>query len=234
MGENAENAHYNGLQSSFHSQMGKDLSIQASYTFSKSMDPATNFGGDNANLDNPYNRGYDWGPAYADATHIGVFSFVYDLPVFRNQGNRVEKSVLGGWELAGLWTIQSGFPLNITLGGSQGNNGISDGTNRPNYNGTITYTKSADQWFTTSGFSTPLPGYWGTLTKGEIRGPGRKSFMISEARGSHFEFRFETFNTLNHTQFRNVGTSFSDASQFGKPTSAWDPRELQLAAKLIF
>jgi hypothetical protein len=177
-----------------------------------------------------------------DVRHIGVLSFVYDLPIFRNSGNRFAKSVVGGWELAALWTVQSGLPLQITLGGTYGSNGLPNSTNRPDFSGTISYIKSADQWFTTTGFSQPAPGAWGTLEKGEIRGPGRnnwnislfKSFLLSEARGSRFELRFESFNTLNHTQFNGIGTDFSNQSQFGKPTSTWDPRQLQLAAKLIF
>jgi Carboxypeptidase regulatory-like domain len=247
MGENGENAHYNGMQLSVRSQLKKDLSIQGAYTLSRSMDPAESFGGDNTSVYNPYNVGYDWGPSLVDATHIGVLSFVYDLPVFRNTGNRFEKSVLGGWQLSGIWSIQSGFPVPIVLGGAQGANGLTGSntsvpTNRPNFNGTITYTDTAAQWFTTSGFSTPAIGAWGDLKKGAIRGPGRdnwnmslfKSFLLSEARGSHFEFRFETFNTLNHTQFNLVGASYSNAAQFGKPITAWDPRQLQLGAKLIF
>ena len=83
---------------------------------------------------------------------------------------------------------------------------------------------------------------WGNLKKGEIRGPGRnnwnmslfKSFLISEKRNSRFEFRFETFNTFNHTQFSSVGTSFSNLGQFGVPTGVYDPRTLQLGARLIF
>jgi len=242
MGETGENAHYNGLQTSIRSQWGKDLTLQGSYTFSKAVDPAESFGGDNTNVFNPYNLHYDNGPSLVDATHIGVLSFVYDLPVFRSYGNHFTKTLLGGWELSGLWTIQSGFPLAITLGGAQGSNGLAIGTNRPNFNGTVTYTKTAAQWFTTSGFSTPALGAWGNLAKGAIRGPGRdnwnvslfKSFLISEARDTRFELRFETFNTLNHTQFNNIGTTFSDTAQFGMPVSAWDPREIQLGAKLIF
>ena len=241
MGENAENSHYNGMQLSVRSRM-RDLQLQAAYTLSRSIDPATSFGGDNSNTDNPYNYRYDYGPSYTDATHIGVLSFVYDLPIFRTGGNRFEKTVLGGWELSGIWTIQSGFPLNITLGGKQGSNGLANSTNRPDFNGQLTYVKSADRWFTTSGFSTPALGAWGNLTKGAIRGPGRnnwnmslfKSFLISEAHNSRFEFRFETFNTFNHTQFSSVGTSFSNQGQFGTPTGVYDPRTLQLGARLIF
>ncbi len=98
-------------------------------------------------------------------------------------------------------------------------------------------------------FIEPIPAAMGNLGKGVIRGPGRgnwnmslfKSFLISEARNTRFEFRFETFNSFNHTRFNGVSTGVSFATDgktitnnFGDVTSAWDPRELQLGAKLVF
>ncbi len=249
MGEDGENSHYNAMQLSVHSRMGKDLQYAAAYTLSRSMDPAESFGGDNTNVYNPYNLRYDWGPSQVDATHIIAANFVYDLPIFRTTGNRLAKTVLGGWELSGIWTFQTGFPLQITLNGSQSSNGLAIGTNRPDFNGTASYPKvSGGLWFDPAGFSLPALGAWGNLGKGVIRGPGRdnwnmslfKDFMISESRGTKFELRFETFNTLNHTQFNGVSTGASFDSNgkinnnFGQVTSAWDPRELQLAGKFIF
>jgi Carboxypeptidase regulatory-like domain len=241
MGEDGENAHYNSMQLSVTSRL-KDLTLQGSYTLSRAIDPASSFGGDNSNTDNPYSYAYDNGPSYVDATHIGVVSFVYDLPIFRNSTNRFQKSVLGGWELSGIWTIQTGFPQAITLGGEYGSNGLANSTNRPDFNGSVSYPESSTQWFTTGGFSQPAPGTWGDLGKGAIRGPGRdnwnmslfKNFVINAERGTKLELRFETFNTFNHTQFSTVGTSFSNLSQFGVPTAAYDPRTLQLGGRFFF
>ena len=249
--ENAENAHYNSMQLSVRSQATKDLFLQGSYTLSRSIDPTTGLGADNSNtLFDPYDRNMYVGPALMDVTHVGVLSFVYNLPIFRNTGNHFAKTVAGGWQLSGVWSIQSGFPAAIILGGVQGTQGFPGGcgsgqncaTNVPNFNGTISYPETAAQWFSTSGFSTPALGAWGNLQPGAIRGPGRdnwnismfKSFLLSETRGSHLELRFESFNTLNHTQFRAVGVQYTNPSQFGIPISAWDPRQLQLGAKLIF
>jgi hypothetical protein len=83
-----------------------------------------------------------------------------------------------------------------------------------------------------------------------LRGPGRdnwnlslfKNFTLSESRGSRLELRLETFNTWNHTQFNGIGTTFNgyDAvtgkpkGSFGQVTSAFDPRILQLGAKIYF
>ncbi len=241
LSENAENSHYNGLQVSFNTRMSDRLTFQAAYTLSRTIDPATSTGGDLYHVSDPYNRAYDNGPGMLDRTNIFVANFVYRFPFFEGSQNHLVKSTLGGWELSGIVTMESGLPLNITLGGSQGNNGLADATNRPNINGAIGYPQTVNSWFATSVFSTPTIGAWGDLTKGAVRGPGRdnwnlslfKAFVFSESRGSQFQLRFESFNAFNHTQFDAVSTTYT-ASNFGQVTSAWDPRVFQLGAKLIF
>jgi hypothetical protein len=243
--ENAENGHYNALQVTLRSQIRKSLDLEAAYTLSRAIDPATgsgNLGGDLATVSNPYNRNYDYGPSGGDRTHIAFVSFVYTLPFFNNANHsRLLRSTLGGWQTSGIVTMESGLPLNITLGGSQGSNGIANATNRPNENGSISYPQSSGEWFNTSVFSTPAVGAWGDLKKGAVRGPGRdnwnlslfKNFLLSESRGSRFELRVETFNTWNHTQYRGIDESFSSGT-FGHVVSVWDPRVFQLGGKLIF
>ena len=244
MAETAQNAHYNSLQVTARSQM-QDLTLQGSYTLSRSIDPVINFGSDNGNtLYNPYNGNQTYGVSLVDATHIAVLSFVYDVPLLRHSSSRLAKSVVGGWQLSGVWSMQSGFPLNITLGNPSGfagygNNGIPTGsTNMPNLTGSVSYNKTQQSWFTTTGFGVPLAGTWGNYGR-QVRGPGRnnwniamfKDFAIREAM--KFELRFESFNTFNHTQFNGTQNSYANG-QFGQVTSAWDPRMLQLAAKFLF
>jgi hypothetical protein len=45
--------------------------------------------------------------------------------------------------------------------------------------------------------------------------------------------RFESFNTFNHTEFQNIDAGWNDAN-FGQVTSTYDPRVLQLGAKISF
>jgi hypothetical protein len=243
LAENAQNSHYNSLQIELHAKVKRDLTLQAAYTLSRVIDPvgSDSFGGDLQTVSNPYDRNYDVGPGNSDRTHIAFVNFIYGLPFFRTSPNRLLKSSLGGWEVSGIATMQSGLPIAINLGGSQGSNGLANATNRPNVNGSVSYPHTVDAWFTTTAFSTPAVGQWGNLGKGTVRGPGRdnwnislfKSFLISETRGSRFELRIETFNTFNHTQFKDVSRTFS-SSNFGQVTSVWDPRVFQLGAKLYF
>ncbi len=242
LSENAETSHYNSMQVDFHTRIRKDLTLQAAYTLSRSIDPV--FGtnnGDLATVSDPYNRGYDYGPSNFDRTNVGVVNFVWDIPIFSSTSNRLLKTTLGGWELSGVATMESGLPLQIVLGGAQGSNGLQNATNRPNVASSVPQPHTVYDWISPTGFSDPAYGSWGNLPKSAFRAPGRdnwdlalfKNFVFSENRGSLLQLRFESFNTFNHTQFDNVSTTFT-ASNFGQVTSVYDPRVFQLGAKLQF
>jgi len=252
--ENEANTHYNGLQVDFNSQVGRDLNLRALYTLSRAVDPTTggNGGGDLGTVSNPYaGWQYDNGLSGYNRTHIVGINFVYDIPLFRTSQNRLVKSVAGGWQISGIVTVESGLPINVTLGGGQGGNAVG-GTNRPNApTSSVSYPHTVAQWFDPSAFvgADPAVGAWGTLGRNTLTGPGRdnwnislfKSFVFSEARGSRLELRLETFNTWNHTQFNAVSTSVTyngagvmQPSNFGQVTSAFDPRILQLGGKIYF
>jgi hypothetical protein len=251
---NGANSHYNSMQFEVHGNVRKDLQLQFGYTYSKAIDPnsGTGDGGDLNNITNPYaGWQYDVGPSLYDRTNVAFVNFVYDLPFLRTSSNRFMKTVVGGWSLSGIITAQSGAPLNIGVNGSNASSVIPNSSNRPDVNGSVRYPKTVNAWFDPSAFSAPVcatgPDCYGNLEHNIVRGPGRdnwnlslfKSFVISETRGSRFEFRAESFNTWNHTQFRGdyngggISTNFG-ASNFGAVTAAFDPRVFQLGAKLIF
>ena len=62
-----------------------------------------------------YNPRQDIGRASIDAPHILSVNYIYELPFFRQSGNVLEHSVLGGWEIAGVTTAPSGFPYSVTV-----------------------------------------------------------------------------------------------------------------------
>jgi hypothetical protein len=136
--------------------------------------------------------------------------------------------------------MQTGTPYNLGLG--YDNLGLGGGTNsRPNVVSSLTYPQNVDQWFSASSFAKPAPLQFGTVGRNAITGPGRdnwnialfKAFPITSREGMQFQFRLETYNTFNHTQFHDVNVTFTDAN-FGKITNVYDPRRIQLGAKLIF
>jgi hypothetical protein len=266
MSTNQANSHYNGMQLDVNSQIGRDLYLRAFYTYSRAIDSAADSrgpgGADLSQTSNPYlGWKYDVGPSGFDRTHNALVNFVYDVPVFRNNTSRLVKSTLGGWQLSGIVTLESGVPVDIHMGGKQSNNGISNAANRPDLIGKISYVNTVVsgnqqiQYIDASSFGAPTIGSWGNLGHYAVRGPGRdnwnlsvfKSFWFNEERGSRLELRLETFNTWNHTQFNGVDNTVSFnydpvtklpttrvSNTFGRYSSAFDPRILQLGAKLYF
>ncbi len=247
---NEANSHYNALQIDVNSQVGKDLFLRAFYTLSRTIDPGTgsNGGQDLQDVSNPYaGWRYDVGPGGYDRTHNAVVNFIYDIPLFRHNDNRMLRTVVGGWEVSGILTFESGIPINIGLSGGQGGNGLPNATNRPDkvssiaYEHTVLAAPQAIQYINPAAFANPAIGSFGDLTHNAARGPGRdnwnmslfKSFVFSESRGSRLEFRVETFNLWNHTQFNQVSNNFGSGN-FGQFTSAFDPRILQIGLKLYF
>ncbi|MGA3350406.1 MAG: TonB-dependent receptor [Candidatus Sulfotelmatobacter sp.] len=250
------NAHYNSLQIDLHANVHNDLQLQFGYTLSRAMDAtdSNGSGGDLNNVTNPYvGWRYDFGPSLFDRTNVAFVNFVYQIPFLKNSDNHLLRGTVGGWALSGIVTMESGAPLNLGVSGSTVASVIpNDGTStqqgdRPDVSGSISYPKNAGQWFNPAAFSAPAPGTYGNLGFDALRGPGRddwnlallKNFVISAERGSRIEFRAETFNTWNHTQFKgdinNGGISINQgASNFGSVTAAFDPREFQLGLKIIF
>lgn len=260
MAENEANSHYNSLQTSLVGTFQKDLHLQVGYTLAKSVDATTSngSGGDLNNVTNPYaGWSYDVGPSVFDRKNVFFTSIVYDLPLFRNNASHLVRSTLGGWEMSGVVTEESGAPLNLGESSNTPTGGvkftppssiIGNSGDRPNLSGSISYPHTTAQWFT-GNFSNPTcatgPDCYGNLPFDAIRGPGRNNFDVSLLKNFafterfHMEFRAESFNTFNHTQFKGdinnggIGTTFGSGN-FGQVTSAYPGRELQLAVKLIY
>jgi hypothetical protein len=203
-------------------------------------------------VSNPYaGWKYDFGPADYDIHHTFVANFVYDLPILRHSDNKFAKAVIGGWEVSGIISVQSGAPINLGLNGNSASSIIPNSQNRPDQTGAGHNPHTVAEWFDTSIYSTPAcltgPDCWGNSGRNSIFGPGRdnwnislfKNFVLSETRGSNIQFRAEFFNIWNHTQLdassANGGVSNNyGASDFGQIKAAYDPRIIQLALKIYF
>jgi hypothetical protein len=230
------NSNYNSLQATFRATAFHGMNINSSYTWSHAFDVID--GEIFSNVSNPFNIRYDYGQAGFDRTHISVTSFVYDLPFFKNSKGAANK-ILGGWVYSGIATFESGTPFSI--GGGNDNLGYGSGTtNRANVIAPVTYPKTRTKWFSTSSFAIPGPLQWGNMQRNMLRGPGRnnwnmsmfKTFRFTES--ASFEFRVETFNTFNHTQWTNPGTNILASSSFGIITGTYNPRNLEIGMKLNF
>ncbi len=101
-------SNYNSLQALFEKRFSHGLQFQASYTFSKSLDNASSF----ESALNPLDFNATYGLSNYDARNRFVFNYVWDLPVPKFDG--FKGKLLDGWEVSGILSFQSGFPVRIT------------------------------------------------------------------------------------------------------------------------
>jgi hypothetical protein len=249
---NEGNAKYNSLQTSLTGTVHRDLHLQVAYTLAKAQDSTTavGSGGDLNNATNPYvGWKYDYGPSEFDRRNVFFTNFVYDIPLFRDNGSHLVRSTVGGWQLSAIITEESGAPLNLGVSGTTAASIIGNTGVRPNITGSVAYPKTVASWFNTSVFSAPAcltgPDCYGNVPFDAIRGPGRNNFDLSLKKNFAFterfkmEFRADAFNAWNHTQFHgddnNGGIGLNVGSgNFGQVTSAFDGRQFQLGLKFMY
>jgi hypothetical protein len=102
------NSNYNSLQVSLEKRFSHGLQAEMAYTFSKSFDQASSFEGEL----NPLDPRGTYSLSQFDARHRLVLSYVWQLPIPKYSG--VAGKVLSDWDISGIYTYQSGFPIRIT------------------------------------------------------------------------------------------------------------------------
>ncbi len=243
-------SNYRALNTKVEHRGGSSI-LTLAYTWAKSTDSksaaagigASGFNGWQGFLDNS-NPERDYGLSDFDVDHRLVGSFVYNLPFgsgekVASNAKGVKQAVVGGWQLNGIYTWQRGFPITITASDLGGLNDTF-GTNRADLVGDPNDgDRSVARWFNTAAFRQPAAGVLGSLGRNTERGPGVNNLDLalfknfSLTHGMRVQFRLESFNALNHTQFNNVSTNLT-AANFGVVTSARAARINQLGLKLLF
>jgi hypothetical protein len=243
--QNIATGNYNGLQTAVRIQNRWGLSGEVDYTYSHIIDIQSQ---DRNKIDNPWYIKYDKGSGSYDRRHIFQANYVYNLPFF-NKSQGLVKSLAGGWQIAGTFIKETGMPQQVNINAKYdpvglGNTGNPDYRSHPNMKagGKLHYPKTVNQWFDTSRIDNAVKPVWdggtnlgfGNWGKDALVLPGRfnlttslyKTFQIY--RDVNFQMKFESFNTLNHTEFNGVD------NVSGKLNGTQDPRELQLGGKLTF
>ncbi len=228
--QNTANSNYHSLQASAVRRFSRGISLQASYTWRKSIDDTLS----------PYDIYASWrtlrGLSNFDRRHMLIASYVWEIP-FARKTRGVTRKVLHGWQVSGITNFQSGNPL--TMGISSDMAGTGAGGQRPNVVAPVSVTKTIGAWFTTNSFAMPVLGSFGNAGRSLVSGPGVNSWDFSFSKRTEItenvtlQFRAEFFNFFNHTQFWGVAATLG-ASTFGRVTSARDPRIGQLGLRLLF
>jgi hypothetical protein len=218
-------SNYHSLQFTMNERFSNSLTAGLAFTWSKSL------------TDMPVDRGqgpqdsYDlaanYGPSTLNTPYIFVANYVWQLPIFKDQRG-FAGHVLGGWELSGITTIESGQSINIfqgtdpfqcvaVAGGcaagtypggigltAAGYSGV--GLILPDAVAPINYPKTIAQWFSTNSFA-PAVGHFGSSGIAPILGPGMQIWDMTLMKNIgfgervHLQLRLEAFNAFNHTSF---------------------------------
>jgi len=248
------NSNYNSLQTKITKRFSSGMSLLVAHTFAKSIDDNEGdegFGGGSGNFNSQDDnrRWLDRGRAFTDVRNRLVVSYIWELPVgkgqrYMNTGG-VANALLGGWQVSGITTIQSGFPF--TVGSTDYSN--SQSTNaRPDRTCFGNGPKTIAKWFDTSCFTSAAlqadskaGNYrFGDSGRNILSGPGLNDFDFAALKRFSLterfktEFRFEMYNMWNTPNFNTPKTSVTSAS-FGKITNTNGPaRQLQFGLKLNF
>jgi Carboxypeptidase regulatory-like domain len=223
--------HYNGLQTQVERRLSKGLQFTAAYTFSHAVDNSNGAfsatgGGGRIFVDangNPL-LNFNNGNSDQDIRHYFVFASMYELPFGKGKqyGANIPTPldyIIGGWQWNNIITLESGTPIDLSVGGTNDNPG-----NRPDVSGPVSAKIVNGQGVITGNFALPpLTGSSftrpGDLARNALYGPGlhtwdtgvMKDFKLTERFKA--EFRVDAFNLFNHPQFQNG--SFNTAINFG-------------------
>jgi len=237
-------SNYNSLQTLLQEQFSQHTQLQVAYTWSKSFDYASSFEGE---LD-PLNYRRSYSLSQFDARHRVVLSYYWELPAPKSHAFA---KVFGGWDVSGIYSYQTGFPIRIT----------SSADNELMNSSFFEYPGEPDQlapfriqnprtnggyWFDPTAFTEDttvdptLFGRVGNAKRTICCGPPVNNFdfvlhkVTTLREKTRLEFRAEFFNLFNHTQFANPDGNSTDGTDFGRIKRAKDPRLMQLALKLFF
>jgi len=224
------------------------LSFDSTWTWSKSMDDASDTGITNAeyNLpEDPYAMNLEKALSGFDHRRRLTANAVYDLPFGKRKSGWLDAAI-GGWRVAEIFTAQSGAPFTVNLSSAAGQNvsptGLVNGNNleRPNLVGNPgSGPETPAEWFNTAAFALPAQGMFGTAGRNVTIGPGLIDLDLSLQKEAtlherlKLQFRVDAYNSMNRPNF-NLPGRLLGAANFGVISSAADPRELQWALKLLF
>ena len=232
-------ATYHGLETSIQHRFHHGLSVEANYTWAKTID--------NQTIVDLYNLPINKGLSNFHIAHRYMTNGVWEVPYgrgrrFGSAAPGVVNAILGGWQASGFLVFRTGTPLTIGIQGDNLNTGggyaqVPNRLRDPNLPGDQ---RTRGRFFDTGAFERPPLYVVGNAGKNILIGPGNrnldfsisKRFPLTEKR--HLQFRAELFNAANHPNWGNPGTTLGTAA-FGTITSNENlPRNVQLGLKLVY
>ncbi|ABF42909.1 TonB-dependent receptor [Candidatus Koribacter versatilis Ellin345] len=225
--ENESGSTYHAFQLAARRNVGQ-LQLNVAYTWSHSIDDASD------RYDGSFVDAYDprlnRASSSFDIRHMLNVGYVWDMPFFKDRGWK--NILLGGWELSGITSFQTGTPFSVPNGGAYGDNaGVGNGVGTGSYADVV-----SDPYSNIPGgngaflgplvgnpaaFAQPTALTFGNSGRNYLRNPGYtnwnmslfKNFKLSER--FNLQFRSEAFNIFNHTEWASVGGDAGSAAGNG-------------------
>jgi hypothetical protein len=253
-----DHSNYNSLQTTLSKRAANGLMLQGAYTWAKVL----SFGDadilqqlqpqDNDKLSAEY------GSSPFDIRQRVSINGVWDMKIaqWANLNNNATKSLLNGWQISGVFTGQTGLPINVTDTSSSypadrpdrgtGSLYASGDYRKRNASGVHQYLNNDLTGGSTAGFvrvalsksGSGAQVRGGTLRRYGLRAPGAINFDASLAKSFRvmnrysFQLRMDTFNVLNHTNYSGIVTTVN-TSNFGQATTA-TARTMQIGGRFTF
>ena len=219
--ETTANSNYNALQTSLSVRERHGFSSMINYTWSHSIDNASDGQDYVANAtqpDNSHRPDQERASSNFDVRHRFVLAFTYEIPTFLKTFPKVGD----GWQFNGIVTLRTGSPFHVNLFDDY--NGTGEFFPRPDIVGDpFAGTHGPDNFLNLSAFKVPctldpsgdgsaascLPGtqHFGSLGRNSLVGPGYANLDLSLFKTTplgeqvKLQFRAEVFNVLNHPNF---------------------------------
>jgi hypothetical protein len=236
-------ANYDAVSVIMRRRMSQGLSLNAHYTWSKTMDMSEHSNGGGRIL-GEFDIYKDYSRSSWDVPHRLVISGIYELPFFRQSENVFLREVLGGWQVSGVATFESGSPINVVITGDRANTGA--GSQRPNL---VSDTELNCQdnpsglglvnCIDAAAFATPDQYTYGNLPRNYLTGFGSGTTDLSLMKAFTFggkyraTFQAQIFNLFNEVNWGAPISTLGNAS-FGRVTSAGSMRQAELGIKFTF
>jgi hypothetical protein len=247
--QSGANSIYNALQVRLVHRFTHGISLQAFYTFSKSLDNASTIGGTTpVVVQQDGNYAAEWGLSSFDVRDQLRFLTLYELPFGEHHHLATHgwaEHAFSNWRLQNIVTWQTGTPVTAYLGGTESDNGTGasfslrpDLVADPNLG---ICGGSPLAFFNTAAFATPPPGAYGDERRGSIEGPCKfnwnmslaKSFRFGPRERHHLDIRWEVQNLTNTPAFSGLAAT-TGSSSFGRVTSAGTMRTMDVMARFNF
>lgn len=219
--ESTANSNYNALQMSLQLRDWRGLSSTINYTWSHSIDNASDGQDYVANAtqpDNSFRTDQERANSNFDVRHRFVWTFSYEIPNFVKKYPRVGK----GWQINGITTLRSGSPFHVNLFDDY--NGTGEFFPRPDLVGDpYASTSGPDRFLNLSAFKVPCTldpsgdgsaascragtQHFGSLGRNSLIGPDYRNFDFSIFKTTpiteriKLQLRAEFFNIFNHPNF---------------------------------